>query len=135
MDVSAITIEAELKRCLRSPYLAQDAGKKALVPEELAAARDLYQKAEQSFQAADEATGLKQVWGAMFRAARALVYAAGYEVDGLRCLEVVIEAHYVGRGIERADIAELRRAQELAGPGGAALERAQTFMQKVAGLV
>lgn len=101
----------------------------------MAAARDLFDKAEQSFQADDEATGLKQAWGAMFRAARGLVYAAGYEVDGLRCVEIVLEAHYLDRGLEMEDIADLRRAQELAGPPEAALARARAFMEKAARLL
>lgn|SRR5690554_816370 len=135
MVVQTIAIDAELKRCLRSPYLSEDPTKKSEARGELEAAQDLYQKAEQSFQADDEATGLKQAWGAMFRAARALVYSAGYTVDGLRCMEIVLEAHYLGKGLEMEDIGELRRAQELVGPPDAALARARAFMEKAAALL
>ncbi|HBY96242.1 MAG: hypothetical protein M5U01_43420 [Ardenticatenaceae bacterium] len=135
MAVRTIAIEAELKRCLNSPYLKLDPTRKTQARGELDAARDLFRKAEQSFQADDEATGLKQAWGAMFRAARGLVYAAGYEVDLLRCMEIALEAHYLGKGLEMEDIAELRRAQELVGPPDAALARARAFMDKAARLL
>lgn len=130
-----IAIEAALERCLRSPYLTKDERKRTEAQGELAVARDLYAQAEQSFQAEDEATGLKQAWGAIFRAARGLVYAAGYDVDSLRCLEVVLEAHYVGRGLTMEEINELRKAQELLGPADVALARARAFMDKAATLL
>ncbi|MGH2542588.1 MAG: hypothetical protein ACRDIB_07320, partial [Ardenticatenaceae bacterium] len=85
------------------------------------------------FKEEDEATGLKQAWAAMFRAARALVYNAGYGVDQLRCMEVALEAHYPD--ITGDDILALRRAQELVGPPAAAMERAQQFVAKAEGLV
>lgn len=135
MAVRTIAIEAELKRCLSSPYLKRDPSKPSQARGELEAAEDLYRKAEQSFQADDEATGLKQAWGAMFRAARGLVYAAGYKVDLLRCMEIVLEAHYLDKGLEMSDIAALRRAQELGGPPDAALARARAFIDTAARLL
>jgi len=71
-------IQANLERCLRSPYLRRDELKRQEIGAELAAAQDLYNQAKTSFEAEDTTTGMKQAWGAMFRAARALVYAAGY---------------------------------------------------------
>ena len=95
-------IQANLERCLRSPYLRRDERKRQEIGAELAAAQDLYNQAKTSFEAEDTTTGMKQAWGAIFRAARALVYAAGYDFDGLRCMEVVLEAHYLGKGLEAA---------------------------------
>lgn len=125
---------AALQRCLNSPYLSVDENKRSQAQSELAAARDFYQQAVSSFKNNDEATGLKRVWSVMFRAARGLVYEAGYEVDQLRCLEIVLLEHYPDQ-ITQDDIHELRRAQELIGPPDAALTRANSFMRKASALV
>ncbi len=130
-----MTIQADLERCLRSPYLWEDEAKRNDVSRELEGAHELLEQARVSFQEEDEATGLKQAWGAMFRAGRALVYAAGYDVDGLRCLEIVLWAHYVGQGLEEEDMHAFRQAQQLVGPPEAAVERAQSFVEKVAGIL
>lgn len=121
-----------LQRCLNSPYLWTDPSRRGQVQGELEAAQALLVQARQSFDEADEATGLKQSWGAMFRAARALAFHAGYMVEQLRCLEVVLEAHFPA--ISAEDIVALRRAQELAGPPAAALARAEQFVEKAQGL-
>lgn len=125
-------IQNRLQRCLNGPYLAVDQSKANQVSGEIAASQKFYDQAVVSFQEGDEATGLKQVWGAMYRAARGLVYRAGYRVEQLQCLEVVMLAHYPD--ITDEDIAELRRAQELLGPPDAALARARGFMDKIASL-
>nr|WP_290665143.1 hypothetical protein [Ardenticatena sp.] len=124
-------IQANLERCLRSPYLRRDERKRQEIGAELAAAQDLYNQAKTSFEAEDTTTGMKQAWGAMFRAARALVYAAGYDFDGLRCMEVVLEAHYLGKGLEAADFDAFRAAQKLHGAPEEALARASAFIEKV----
>jgi hypothetical protein len=135
MAVPTLIIDAALKRCLNGPYLSQDPSKPAQAAAELDTARTFYTQAEQSFQAQDEATGLKQAWGAIFRAARALVYAAGYNVDSIRCLEVALEAHYLDRGLTIEDLQAVRKAQELVGPASAALARASSFLDKTAYLL
>lgn len=134
MNSNATAIkDAALQRCLNSPYLSQDESQRARASEDLAAARTFYDAAVTSFTESDEATGLKQVWGSMFRAARSLARKAGYRVDQLRCLEVVLRVHYP-TGITEADIADLRRAQELLGPPDVALRRAKSFLEKVSTL-
>jgi hypothetical protein len=120
--------QVALERCLKSPYLSVDESKRSRADEEFAAAQKFLQQADASFSENDEATGLKQAWAAMFRAARGLAYRAGYQVEQLRCMEVVLQVHYPQ--IIEEDIAQLRRAQELLGPPAAALERARLFMQK-----
>ncbi|MDQ7028386.1 MAG: hypothetical protein Q9O62_00720 [Ardenticatenia bacterium] len=130
-----MTIQADLERCLRSPYLRRDETKRNDVDRELEGAHELLALARLSFEEDDEATGLKQAWGAMFRAGRALAYAAGYDVDGLRCLEIVLWAHYVGQGLEEADMTAFRQAQQLVGPPDTAVERAQNFVQKAVTLL
>ncbi|MDQ4076697.1 MAG: hypothetical protein M3220_10690 [Chloroflexota bacterium] len=125
--------QTALQRCLNSPYLWRDESKRGQVEDELAGARELLKRARTSFNEEDEATGLKQSWGAMFRAAHGLVYNAGYMAEQLRCLEVVLQAHYPD--ITEEDIAGLRRAQELVGPPDVAIERARTFIDKAASLV
>lgn len=125
-------IQYELQRCLRSPYLALDDSRRSQVQGELAAAQQLFGQAQTSFAENDEATGLKEAWGAVYRAARALVYKAGYRVEQLHCLEVVLRAHYPAIGDE--EIAEMRRAQELVGTRDVALNRARNFLDKVASL-
>ncbi len=124
--------QTALQRCLNSPYLWQDESRRGQAQGEIAAARALLAQAQGSFDEADEATGLKQAWGAMFRAARALVYRAGYMVEQLRCLEVVLESHYPA--ISGEDILALRRAQELVGPAPEAMARARAFVDKAASL-
>lgn len=121
---------AELQRCLNSPYLFEDGSKKNLVQEELRVANELYNKAVASFDEGDEATGLKQVWGSMYRAGRALVYKAGYRVEQLYCMQVVLHEHYSDR-VSDTDIDQLRIAQELIGPPAKALERARDFKNLV----
>lgn len=130
-----MTVKADLERCLRSPYLWKDESKREQVAQQLEGAKELLEQARISFQEEDEATGLKQAWGAMFRAGRALVYAAGYDVDGLRCLEIVLWAHYVGRGLSEEDMVAFRQAQQLVGPPDAAIERARAFVEKVTGIL
>lgn len=121
---------AALQRCLNSPYLSIEENKAAGVQQELDAARRFYRQCVSSFRENDEAAGLKQAWAVMFRAARALVYKAGYQVEQLRCLEIVLLEHYPGQ-ISQDDINQLRHAQELAGPPNVAMERAKQFLQKV----
>jgi hypothetical protein len=130
--VQNATIQYELQRCLRSPYLALDDSRRNRVADELAAAQQLFGQAQTSFAENDEATGLKEVWGAVYRAARALAYKAGYRVEQLHCLEVVLRAHYPTIGDE--EIAEMRRAQELVGTRDVALSRAQQFLNKAMSL-
>jgi hypothetical protein len=121
-----IVARTALQRCLNSPYLWVAEGMRNEVASEFAAARQFLELAQRSFGEQDEATGLKQAWAAMFRAARGLVYNAGYGVDQLRCMEVVLEVHYPA--ITGDDIIALRRAQELVGPPDIALERARQFV-------
>lgn len=133
MNSNATAIkDAALQRCLNSPYLSRDESQRARASEDMAAARKFYQDALTSFNESDEATGLKQAWGSMFRAARALACKAGYRVDQLRCLEVVLRVHYPT--LTEEDIADLRRAQELLGPPDVALRRAKSFLDKVSTL-
>lgn len=132
--MSALSVKsAALQRCLNSPYLSVDDNKPSQVQNEFAAARDYYQQAVSSFKSNDEATGLKRVWSVMFRCARALAYKAGYKVEQLHCLEVVLLEHYP-KQITQDDIGQLRQAQELLGPPDAALNRAQSFMKKASAL-
>ncbi len=132
--MSALPVKsAALQRCLNSPYLSVDDNKPSQVQNEFAAARDYYQQAVSSFKGNDEATGLKRVWSVMFRSARALAYKAGYKVEQLHCLEVVLLEHYPNQ-ITQDDIGQLRQAQELLGPPDAALNRAQSFMKKASAL-
>lgn len=133
MDQVKVTqAKTALQRCLNSPYLFVAETNRQEVRNELAAADDFLQKAETSFGEQDEATGYKQAWAAMFRAGRALVYKAGYGVDQLRCMEVVLQSHYPE--VTDEDILALRRAQELLGPPDAALERARSFIRKMKSL-
>lgn len=125
-----MTIKADLERCLRSPYLSKDDSKPALAATLLQNARDLLDDARVSFEEEDQATGLKQAWGAMYRAGRGLVFAAGYDVDRIDCLEIVLRAHYVGNGLTENDLEEFQRAQELVGTPEEALERAEGFLDK-----
>lgn len=125
---------AELQRCLNSPYLFEDDSKKSQVQDEMRASQELYDKAVTSFDEGDEATGLKQVWGAMYRAARALAYKAGYRVEQLHCMQVVLREHY-SDSLSDADIDQLRIAQELIGPPAKALERARDFRNHVSRIV
>jgi hypothetical protein len=125
---------AELQRCLNSPYLFEDDGKKSQVQEEMRVSQELYDKAVASFDEGDEATGLKQAWGAMYRAARALAYKAGYRVEQLHCMQVVLREHY-GDTLSDTDIDQLRIAQELIGPPAKALERARDFKNLVSRIV
>ena len=76
--MNAAVRSAELQRCLNSPYLFEDDSMARQLPDELRASDDLYAKAVASFDEGDEATGLKQAWGAMYRAAREL----GHDLDG-----------------------------------------------------
>lgn len=122
-----------LARCLRGPYLVIDQSMSSQADAEFSAAKEFLQQAAASFDEQDEASGLKQAWGAMFRAARGLAYKAGYRVEQLRCLEVTLLAHYPD-AISEDDIVELRRAQELVGPRDVALERARRFLQKAESL-
>jgi hypothetical protein len=131
--IQTASVQAALGRCLRSPYLAVDESRRGQVQSELDAARQLYEQALASFTEDDEATGLKQVWAAVYRSARALAYKAGYRVDQLECLETVLRVHYPAIGDE--EIAEMRRAQELVGTREVAIARARRFMEKVASLV
>jgi hypothetical protein len=124
---------AELQRCLNGPYLFEDDSKKSQVQEELRTAEALYNKAVASFDEGDEASGLKQAWGAMYRAGRALVYKAGYRVEQLYCMQVVLHEYY-GDRLSDADIDQLRIAQELIGPPAKALERARDFKNKVSSI-
>lgn len=121
---------AELQRSLNSPYLFEDDSKKSQVQEELRAAEDLYNKAVASFGENDEASGLKQAWGAMYRAARALVFKAGYRAEQLHAMQVVLHEHY-SDSFTAEDIDQLRIAQELIGPPAKALERARNFKNQV----
>lgn len=120
---------AELQRCLNGPYLFEDDSKRGQVNEEMLSAQDFYNKAVASFNEKDEATGLKEVWAAMYRAARALAYKAGYRVEQLHCMQVVLRDHY-SNVLSDDDIHQLVLAQELAGPPDAALARARAFMDK-----
>lgn len=121
---------ADLQRCLNGPYLFEDQSKRSQVSEELNAAKDLYAKASASFNENDEASGLKQTWGAMYRAARALAYKAGYRVEQLYCMQVVLREYYRDTFTD-TDLDQLRLAQELMGPPKVALERARTFLEQV----
>ncbi len=125
--------QTALQRCLNSPYLWKDESRPSQAAGELATARQFLEQAARSFAEADEATGLKEAWAAIFRATRALVYRAGYMAEQLRCMEVVLSAHYPS--VSADDIAAMRRAQELAGPPAAAMERARAFVDKAASLV
>lgn len=125
-----MTLKADLERCLRSPYLSKDDSKPPLAAKLLQDARDLLDEARVSFEEEDEATALKQVWGAVYRAGRGLVFAAGYDVDRLDCLQIVLRAHYVGNGLTETDLEEFVRAQELVGTSEEALERAEVFLDK-----
>lgn len=125
-----MTLKADLERCLRSPYLSKDDSKPPLAEKLLQDARDLLDEARVSFEEEDEATGLKQAWGAMYRAGRGLVFAAGYDVDRLDCLQIVLRAHYVGNGLTEEDLDEFVRAQELVGTPEEAIARAETFLDK-----
>ncbi|MBA3534743.1 MAG: hypothetical protein H0T73_22755 [Ardenticatenales bacterium] len=120
--------QVDLQRYLKSPYLRLDESKRGQADAEFAAAQTFLQQAESSFKENDEATGLKQAWAAMFRAARGLAYRAGYHVEQLRSLEVVLASHYPP--ITQDDITDLRRAQELLGPPAVAVERARVFIHK-----
>lgn len=125
-----MTIKADLERCLRSPYLSKDESKPSLAGKLLEDARDLLDEARVSFEEDDETTGLKQAWGAMYRAGRALVFAAGYDVDRLDCLEIVLHAHYADSGLTEDDLAEFQKAQELVGTPEEAIGRAEAFLEK-----
>jgi hypothetical protein len=129
---TAVAVPTALQRCLNSPYLAVDESMRQRVGEERSRATQFYAEAEASFAEGDEATGLKQAWGAIYHAARALVYKAGYRVEQLRCMEIALQASYPS--ISDDDIRDLRRAQELVGPPPAALARAKQFMDKAAAL-
>lgn len=126
-----MTLKVDLERCLRSPYLSKDETKPPLASQMVDAGYDLLEQARVSFDEEDEVTGLKQAWGAMYRAGKGLVYAAGYDVDRLDCLELVLRVHYVENGLDDADIEEFRRAQELVGTPEEALTRAERFLEKV----
>lgn len=127
---NSVVKSADLQRCLNGPYLFEDDSKRGQVQEEVRASQVFYEKAVASFNEKDEATGLKEVWAAMYRAARALAYKAGYRVEQLHCMQVVLREHF-SDVIAEEDIHELVLAQELAGPPDAALARARTFMDKV----
>lgn len=130
---SAVVVPTALQRCLNSPYLAVDESMRQQVQEELAHSRKFYEQAQGSFDEEDQATGLKEVWAAMYHAARALVYQAGYRVVQLRCLEVALQASYPE--ITNEDILALRRAQALVGPPDEAMARARAFMDKASSLL
>jgi hypothetical protein len=127
------SVQVALQRCLNSPYLYVDETKRLEVHDELALSQKYYGLAEASYAEDDESSALKQVWGAMYHAARALVFMAGYKVDQLRCLEIVLLAHYPA--ITEDDIKELRRGQELVGNRDVALGRARQFMNKTESLL
>ena len=126
-------VEIALQRCLNSPYLGEDPARRAAVPQEMERADLFLAQARQSFEAADEAAGLKQVWGAVYHAARALVFQAGYHVEQLHCLEVALLAHYPALGEDA--IHELRQAQALVGPPAAALARAAQWRSRTGELL
>lgn len=127
-----MTHSAALQDCLEGPYLRADDTTTGLVDAELAGAEELYQQAKESWEKEDIASTLKQSYGAMFRAARALVFAKGYRPEGYRCLETVLKAFWLGNGkLSTGDLAALRHQQGLNGTPAENLEQAGDFVQRV----
>jgi len=127
-----MTRNAALQDCLEGPYLKADETVTGLVEEELAGADELYQQAKSSWAAEDAPATLKQAYGAMYRAARALSFAKGYRPEGYRCLEIVLKTFWVGDGkLSTNDLQTLRQAQGLQGKPADNLETAAEFVQRV----
>lgn len=126
------SVKVALQRCLNSPYLRENSAKSGESAVEFEKARGYLENARAAFDDDDEATGYKRIWAAVFHAARALVYRAGYDVDQLKCMEIALRAHYESIGDE--EIRVMRQAQELVGPPEAALERAAAFLGRATAL-
>lgn len=121
-----------LQRCLNSPYLRENEAKRGESAAEFDKARGYLEQARSVFDGDDEATGYKHVWSAVFHAARALVYHAGYDVDQLKCMEVVLRAKI--DGFTEDEVRVMRQAQELVGPPEEALNRAAAFIDRATAL-
>jgi uncharacterized protein (UPF0332 family) len=128
-----MAIVNNLRKCLESPYLFEDADAPSKVPGLLNIAADRLEAATNihTYQKGDKADIIFLSYEAMFACIRALVYTKGLREYGLRCLIIALEVQYVKPGLlDPKLIQKFQTIQELKSTPEEALELASAMVKR-----
>lgn len=134
-------MESDFKKCIAQKKIYLAKGIKKVARKELEVAKEDLNSSKRDFKARDYKWSISQSYYAMFHAARALLFSAGYKERSHYCLAIAIEHLFCGKGkLSKKLINSLstaRKLRELAdyeseytkNSAEIVLERAEEFIQ------